>query len=242
MSAGFSIEDLKAEITQAGGLAQPHQFKIQLPQLKTFKVDASQLNLMCTSASLPGRQIMSMDYTLGTRNRKIANGYTVTDMTLTFLVSNNHIVRQYFEAWQAEAHNPITKEVGYYKDYTYPVTVMTVERGVRYSLYKEQIGSGLDRIPSGIRNRLPKIGPFDLSQNEIDVGVKMKQRDTFKCKLEDCYPTSMTEQVLGNAQTGIMELTVQLSYSDFESQVGEQVDQDKVGLASLGVGLLNKLI
>lgn len=241
MSAGFSIEDLKSEISQAGGLAQPHQFKIQLPQLRTFQVDANQLNLMCTSASLPGRQIMSLDYAIGTRNRKIANGYAVTDLTLTFLVSNNHIARQYFEAWQAEAHDPVTKEIGYYDDYTYPVTIMTVERGIRFSLYKQQLGGPLDRVPSGIRNRLPKLGPLDLSQNELDLGVKLKARDTFKCRLEDCYPTTMTEQALGNAQEGFMELTVQLSYSDFESQVGEFITSAETGVVAGGVGIVERL-
>lgn len=241
MSAGFSLEQLKAEISASGGLAQPHQFKIQLPQLKTFTMDANQLNLMCTSASLPGRQIMSMDYMIGTRNRKIANGYAVTDMTLTFLVSNNHIARRYFEAWQAEAHNPETKEIGYYKDYTYPVTIMTVERGLRFSLYKQQLGRSLDRIPSGIRNRLPKIGPFDLSQNELDLGVQYNSKDTFKCRLEDCYPTSLTEQALGNAQEGFMELTVQLSYSDFESQAGEFITSNETGVIAGGVGVVERL-
>lgn len=241
MSAGFSLEDLKAEISASGGLAQPHQFKIQLPQLKTFTVDANQLNLMCTSASLPGRQIMSMDYAIGTTNRKIANGYAVTDLNLTFLVSNNHIVRQYFEAWQAEAHNQQTKEIGYYDDYTYPVTIMTVERGLRFSLYKQQLGSALDRIPSGIRNRLPQIGPFNLSQNELDVGVQYKAKETYKCKLLECYPTTITEQQLGNAQDGFMELAVQLSYSDFESEKGEYITSTEGAVVAGGVGIVERL-
>jgi hypothetical protein len=241
MRAGFSIEELKSEISASGGLAQPHQFKVQLPQLKTFKIDAEQLNLMCTSASLPGRQIVSMDYAVGTTSRKIASGYAVTDMTLTFLVSNNHIARQYFEAWQAEAHNPVTKELGYYEDYTYPVTIMTVEKGLRFSLYKQQLGSALDRIPSGIRNRLPKIGPFDLSQNELDVGIRYNAKDTFKCKLLECYPTTMVEQQLGNAQEGFMELSVQLSYSDFESEKGEYITSTEGAIVAGGAGIVERL-
>lgn len=241
MTAGFSLEDLKAEISASGGLAQPHQFKIQLPQLRTFTVDANQLNLMCTSAELPGRQIMSMDYAVGTTSRKIANGYAVTDMSLTFLVGNSHVVRQYFEAWQAEAHDPVTKEIGYYEDYTYPVTIMTVERGLRFSLYKQQLGKALDKIPSGIRNRLPQIGPFNLAQNELDVGVQYKAKDTYKCRLLECYPTTLTAQQLGNDQEGFLQLTVQLSYSDFESEKGEYISSTEGAVVAGGVGIVERL-
>ena len=220
MSAGFGIEELKSQISQSGGLAKGHQFMVQLPQLADFKVDAQELNLMCTAAVLPGRQIMSMDYQIGTTNRKIANGYAVTDMSLTFLVANNHIVRQYFEAWQAEAHNPVTKEVGYFDDYAKSVTIHAIERGVRTSLYKKQLGL-TSKVPSIIRNRLPSIGPFDLSQDEIDLGVQFKMKKTYSCKLLECYPTTITDQQLGNNEEGFMELNVQISFTDWESEVGE---------------------
>lgn len=179
---------------------------------------------MCTATSLPGRQIMSSDYAIGTRQRKIANGYATTDMQMNFLVANNHTVRKYFEAWQALAHDPVTKEVGYYDEYTLPVTISTVERGTRVSLYKRQLGL-TSRIPSVIRNRLPSIGPFDLSQDEIDLGAQFSMKTTYSCKLLDCYPTTLQDLALGNNTEGIMELTVQLSYSDWESEEGEFTGQ-----------------
>lgn len=236
MSAGFGIEQLKSQITQSGGLASANQFMITLPQLKTFTTDASELNLMCTAAALPGRQIMSLDHTVGTTMRKIANGYATTDMSLTFLVANNHIVRQYFEAWQAEAHNPITKEIGYFDDYTYTVKVSTVEKGLRLNLFKKQLGF-VNKIPSVIRNRLPDIGPIDLSQGEIDLGSSFEMKKTFTCSLSECYPTTLTDQVLGNAQEGVMELSVQLSYTDWESEVGRFTTEGE----SFGRGVLGAI-
>ena len=244
MTAGYGIEDLKSQITSSGGLAKGNQFMVTLPQLRTFRVDANELNLMCTAATLPGRQIMSVDYLMGTRNRKIANGYATTDMTLTFLVANNHTVRKYFEAWQAEAHDPVTREVGYYDDYTKPVVISTVTKGVRLSLYKQQFGGGFQRIPSFIRNRLPDIGPFDLSQGEVDLGAKFPMKTTYSCRLLDCYPTSLTDQQLGNGEAGILELSVQLSYSDWESIEGEYTSAGEAttrGLIGAGVSALGRL-
>lgn len=244
MSAGYGIEDLKSQITSSGGLARGNQFMVTLPQLNNFFVSTEELNLMCTTVGLPGRQIMSMDYPMGTRNRKIANGYTTTDMTLTFLVANNHIVRKYFEAWQSEAHDQVTREIGYYNDYTKRVTISTVEKGVRLSLYKRQFGGGLNRVPSFIRNRLPDIGPFDLSQGEVDLGAKFPMKTTYSCTLLDCYPTTLSDQQLGNNEAGVLELTVQLSFSEWESTAGEFTDAGEAttrGLIGAGVSALGRL-
>jgi hypothetical protein len=218
--SGFSIETLKGQISQSGGLAMKNQFRVTLPQIESFPIDARELDVMCTTTSLPGRQIMSQDVPIGTVQRKIANGYATTDMSMTFLVANNHLIRQYFEAWQNEAHDIESKTVGYFEDYTYPVKIETVERGLRMSLFKKQIGF-MDRVPSVIRNRLPDIGPLDLSSGQIDLGASFDMKTTYTCTLLECYPTSLTEQMLSNGEEGFMELTVQLSYTDWESEKGE---------------------
>jgi hypothetical protein len=223
-TAGFSLEELKAQIGKAGGLAQAHQFVVHLPQLKSFPMDAKELHLFCTVAAVPGRQIMSIDHMIGTTNRKFANGYATTDMTMTFLVANNHKVRQYFEAWQNEAHDQVSRTVGYFDDYTYNVKVHLIERGLRLAVMKKQLGF-TNKIPSFIRNRLPQIGPIDLSQGEIDAGASYKAQTTFSCNLRECYPTSIVDQQLGNGEEGVMELSVQLSYTDWESEVGDFISE-----------------
>ena len=241
MSAGFGVETLKAQISQSGGLGQAHQFVVQLPQLRTFSVDARELSLLCSATVLPGRQIMSSDYTLGTKVRKIANGYAVTDMNLSFIVTNDHLVRQYFEAWQQEAHDQINGEVGYYDEYTYPVQINHTARGARLALFKKQLGFA-DKIPSFIKNRLPKLGPIDLAQGEIDLGASFNQKTTYVCSLLDCYPTTITDQALGNANEGLMEIQVQLSYSDWTSKKGEHTGKsESLGRGILASGLANLL-
>lgn len=220
MSAGFGIEELKAQLSQSGGIAKANQFAVTLPQIEGFPIEGNELNVMCTATALPGRQILSQDYQIGTTNRKIANGYAITDLSLTFLVANNHNIRQYFEAWQNLAHNQETGEVGYFNDYTKDVQIHTVQKGYRNSLYKKQLGL-TTKIPSIIRNRLPKIGPFDLSQDEIDIGIEFNSKKTYTCKLIRCYPTTIEDQQLGNNEEGFMELNVQLSYVDWESQAGD---------------------
>jgi hypothetical protein len=240
MSSGFSIEDLKGQIGNSGGLAKGNQFMVTLPQIESFKMDARELNLFCTVATLPGRQIMSIDHAIGTTNRKFANGYATTDMTMTFLVANNHLVRQYFENWQNEAHNQLNRTVGYFDDYTYPVTITTMERGLRLSIIKKQLGF-TDKIPSFLKNRLPKLGPIDLAQGELDAGASFEMKKTYQCTLLECYPTSLTDQQLGNGEEGVLELSVQLSFTDWESEVGDFTkDGENIARGAIG-GIFSKL-
>ena len=234
MTAGFSLDTLKAQLSQSGSLASANQFMVELPQIESFPIDARELDVMCTATELPGRQIMSTDVAIGTTNRKIANGFATTDMTMKFLVANNHAIRQYFEAWQNEAHDQVEKTIGYFEDYTYNLKIHTVQRGLRLSLFKKQLGF-LDNIPSNIRNRIPDLGPVSFAQGEIDAGASFEMKKTYTCELIECYPTSLVAQPLGNGEEGVMELSVQLSYSDWISTPGEFVKEGE----SFGRGVAN---
>ena len=60
-------------------------------------------------------------------------------------------------------------------------------------------------------------------------------KKTYTCELIECYPTSLVEQTLGNGEEGVMELSVQLSYSDWNSTAGEFVKEGE----SFGRGVAN---
>lgn len=232
-AAGYGIEDLKGQLVASGNMAMGNQFMVKFPQIESFSIDPNELDIFCTAASMPGRQIMSQDYQIGTTMRKIANGFATTDISLTFIVTNSHRIRQYFEAWQAEAHNPVTKEVGYFDDYTYPVEISTIQKGQRLSAFKKQLG-GLNKIPSVISNKIPDLGPVDFSQGEIDVGIAFKKETTYTCKLLECFPTTLADQAIGNG-TELMELSVELSYTDWESEPGSYISEEQ-GVVQAGVG------
>ena len=112
------------------------------------------------------------------------------------------------------------------------------------SLFKKQIGF-MDNVPSVIRNRLPDIGPLDLSSGQIDLGASFDMKTTYTCTLLECYPTSLTEQMLSNGEEGFMELTVQLSYTDWESEKGEFTSEGESfgrGVAGAVGGLIGRAL
>ena len=88
-----SIDDFKSEVGKAGGFAINNLFRVFLPPLKG---DSRTMDVLCKAASLPGRQIQSQEHVIGLVNRKLANGYIVEDVSLTFYCMNDMKVKNYF--------------------------------------------------------------------------------------------------------------------------------------------------
>jgi len=230
----MNVDEFKSLASSSGGFAIPNLYKVTLPPLAG--VSPSDLNLICKSISLPGRQVTSADYLVGTVNRKIANGYAVADLALTFHVMNNHSVTKYFDEWQKLAHNQETYEVGYYDDYVKVVTIEQLQKGTGFSLFRKQLGF-LDGVPTSLKQRLPDLGFIDLAQGEVDINLGSDSRSVRKVKLIDAYPTTVNDIQLGDDQNNtITELGVQLSFKDWEA---EQSDNPN---GNLGDALLGGLI
>jgi len=221
------IDDFKSSVGSGGGLAMGNLYKIFLPPIKG---DARNLNLLCKAASLPGRQILSTERPMGLDVTKVAYGYAVDDVTLTFHCLNDMGVREYFELWQAQAVNSDTKEVGYFNDYTHPVIIQHIKKGVAFPIKKKKLfDSG--KIPSSIRGRLPRLGPLDLAQGEFDLNAVFGDDITYTLVLDKAYPTTLSEIALSD-DGQLLEVTVQLSYKNWKSKKGDRVGNDFVeGLA-----------
>ena len=209
----FRIDDFKSEISKAGGMAMGNLFRVILPPLRD---DSRAMNLLCKAASLPGRQLASTEYQKGIYTSKIAYGYLVDDVTLTFHLLNDYKVRTYFEQWQKLAVNDDTGEIGYYNDYTHPVVIQQLKKGVSFPIKKKKIfDSG--KIPSSIRGRLPRVGPIDLAQGEFDLNALTPDQVVYTCVLEKAYPTTMNAIELSD-EAQLLELSVSLSYKNWKGQ------------------------
>lgn len=212
------IDDFKSLASSSGGFAVPNLYRVTLPTIAGASIPSSDLNLICKSISIPGRQITSQDFAIGTVSRKYANGYLVSDLTLTFHVMNNHGATKYFQAWQKLAHNQETYEVGYYNDYTQPVIIEQLQKGTGFSLFKKQLGF-LDGLPTSLQQRLPDLGFIDLAQGEVDISLGSDAKSVRKVRLVEAYPTTVNDIQLGDDQNNsVTELSVQLSFKDWESE------------------------
>ena len=212
----FRIDDFKSQVGASGGFAMGNLFKVFLPPLTG---DAREMNVLCKAASLPGRQILSTEKQIGLQTTKIAYGYAVGDIQLNFHVMNDYKVRNYFETWQNLAVNQDTLEVGYFNDYTHPVVIQQIKKGVSFPLKKKKIfDSG--KLPSSIAGRLPRLGPLDLAQGEIDLNALTGDSIAYTCILDKAYPTTMNAIELSD-EGQLLELSVQLSYKNWRSKPGD---------------------
>ena len=95
-----SIDALKATLSSRGGIARPNRFAIELPSLNAGGPIVKAMNVLCRSASLPGKQITTMDRRIGMEFEKIAYGYAVDDVSMTFLMTNDYAIKDYFDSWK----------------------------------------------------------------------------------------------------------------------------------------------
>lgn len=217
----LALDDFKSQVGAGGGIAMGNLYKIFLPPIKG---DARAMNLLCKAVSLPGRQITSTEKQMGLYTTKMAYGYAVEDVSLTFHCLNDMMVREYFERWQNLAVNQETQEIGYFNEYTHPVIIQHIKKGTSFPILKKKLfDSG--KIPSSIRGRLPRLGPLDLAQGEFDLNAVFGDDITYTCVLDKAYPTSLQSIELSD-DGQLLEVVVQLSYKNWKSKKGDSVGTD----------------
>ena len=128
-----TIEDFKSLVSAKGGLAQSNLLQVILPDGSQFpgsNTSVNELDILCSSVSLPGRQVQTVDRLIGPVSEKVATGSVTDDVSFTFKVLNDYGIKQYFDNWQKIAYNPDTREIGYKSDYRKQVIINQLKKGV----------------------------------------------------------------------------------------------------------------
>tara|TARA_B110000977_G_scaffold194787_1_gene272027 strand:- start:179 stop:760 length:582 start_codon:yes stop_codon:yes gene_type:complete len=140
----YSTEKLRSLIDESGGLASPNRFSVVLPDVSQMvspalqltaerlgAIDPRDLNVICTSAQLPGKQLNVMSREVGIGTKSIANGQVFTAINLSFYLTNRYEIRKYFQHWM---NCVVTQDendamyAGYYNNYVRDVTIHQLSR------------------------------------------------------------------------------------------------------------------
>jgi hypothetical protein len=228
-----NIEQLKGLVSERAGIARGNVYRVFFPSLPG--ASASEVNLLCSAVNIPGRQIMTQERKIGLINQKIAYQQAYDDVQLQFLLLNDYGIRNYFEVWQELCISQNSYEIGYLKDYAKDIKIQQLEKGYSQPIYQTSLG--LPKLPAPIASKLPKIGPFDFAQGELDIDFVTSDKVVYECTLIDAFPTTMNAIELSNEAEGVMQLGVQLSYKNWVGRNTNNRAASSTLLGSLGTTL-----
>ena len=97
------------------GLARNNLFRVQLPTFTDLPdITSSQLNFMCRNINLPGRSISVNERVIGIpKAEKVANGFLIDDISITFMLTNTYDAKRYFDYWTGLSVDFDTYELEY---------------------------------------------------------------------------------------------------------------------------------
>lgn len=145
-----TIEDLKATISKKGGLARSNRFNVIFtpPKQSLLNLDPQtiissaisgnfsarnlindprDINVLCTSVALPGRQISTLDYQAEKQTIKIPYGELHDDITCTFLLTNDYYMKTVFDSWVGSIVDMDQYAVAYKRDITTDVIIQQLD-------------------------------------------------------------------------------------------------------------------
>lgn len=230
-----TIDQFKSLVGAKGGIARPNLFRIKFPSLPG--ATAEEVNILCKDVVLPGRQIMTNERRIGIQQEKIPYGYAVGDVSVTFHVMNNYGIKEYFETWQNLAVNQQTREIGYQSDYAKDVEIEQFQKVVSLpNRFKSEFDNSL----------LPRLSDIDIVQQFFNAGDQLNDLVVYRCKLLNAFPSGMTAIQLNNELDGVVELNIQLSYTNWEtpfvSSPSNIKDAIRNSLRNTLVGFVNNIV
>lgn len=228
-----SIDQIKSLASSKLGFARSNQFLVELPttfagaggflgQLTTLLTSGiglgtggGDLNLLCSSATLPGKQILTHDRAIGMERQKVAYGYAVDDVTLTFYALNDYGTRKYFDSWRNMVLDESGHIAGYKKDYAKDIKI--------------------HQLRKPIKNLGTELGP-------IKVNVGLGGGSVYSVRLIDAFPTTIQAIELNNDMDGLVQISVQISYTNWETISSGQGWIQAVGGITGGLGNLTSFL
>jgi hypothetical protein len=149
-----TIDNLKSTIGKHGGLARSNRFDIlMIPPAEAFDdiEDARDINILCETCSLPGRQIQTFEHTYFRQQIKVAESFINEDVSFTFNLTSDYFIKDIFDRWT----NLIIDRNSYKKNYD--------------SVYKRDVGIYQNDVKNKNVYGIKLINAFPISVQAIEL-------------------------------------------------------------------------
>ena len=124
----LNVNEFKSKISERGGLLDANRFKVILPEVEGSGLSGLDLNLLCISVDMPGRQITTQPRRIGIKEEKVADGFAVDDVNISFYMPADGSIKRYFETWAALVVPNRMGIINYKIQYQKPVTIEHLTR------------------------------------------------------------------------------------------------------------------
>ena len=206
-----SIEDIKALMNTKLGFARPNKFLVTLPTvgvgggllngiIGAFSgmgggASSRELNILCSNATMPAKQILTNDRRIGMEFQKVAYGYAVDDVNMTFYLMNDYGVKDYFDSWRSTILDETGQASNYKNEYAKTVTIHQLRQPLKG--FSKQVGP--IRFNAGIGGG-----------------------SVYSVDLLDAFPIASSAVELNNELDGLLQLSVTFAYTNWRRAKGVQ--------------------
>ena len=121
-----SIDQLKGVIQRRDGFARTNRFRIFMMPPESLFDDTEtlrDLNILCDSCNLPGRQIQTFETNYTRQAIKVAQSFINEDVSFTFNLTNDYFIKRMFDGWTNMIINRETFKKSYDSEYKRDVEI-----------------------------------------------------------------------------------------------------------------------
>ena len=206
-----SIEDIKALANTKLGFARPNKFLVTMPTvgvgggllaglIGAFSgggggASPRELNILCSNATMPAKQILTNDRRIGMEFQKVAYGYAVDDVSMTFFLMNDYGIKDYFDSWRSTILDEVGQASNYKNEYAKTVTIHQLRQPLKG--FSKQLGP--IRFNAGIGGG-----------------------SVYSVDLLEAFPIASSAIELNNDLDGLVQLTVTFAYTNWRRSRGVQ--------------------
>ena len=206
-----SIEDIKALANTKLGFARSNKFLITMPTvgvgggllaglIGAFSgggggASPRELNILCSNVTMPGKQILTNDRRIGMEFQKVAYGYAVDDVNMTFYLMNDYGIKDYFDSWRSTILDEEGQASNYKNEYAKTITIHQLRQPLKG--FSKQVGP--IRFNAGIGGG-----------------------SVYSVNLIEAFPIATSAIELNNDLDGLVQLQVSFAYTNWKRARGGQ--------------------
>ena len=210
-----SVDELKALANTKLGFARSNRFLVTFPtsfggsggilgsvlgllNIGGGGASGRELNILCSNATLPAKVTLTNDRRIGMEFQKVAYGYAVDDVSMTFYLMNDYGIKEYFDAWRNTA---IPEEGG---------SAFT-------SNYKSSYAKSITihQLRQPLKGFTKQVGP-------IRFGLGLGGGSVYSVELLEAFPIATSAIELNNELDGLVQLTVTFAYTNWKRSSNTQ--------------------